>query len=266
MVAAYTDTGDGYRLDDRQDVFKKDWITRFTVVDPACSTKKKSKYTAICTFGITPAPHKLLVLNVVREHLRIEQILPQLDQVCERWQPHWVGIEGVLFQKALAVFGNNKALFPHIPTIKDYQPGTRSKLERATPAIIRAERGHIYLPHAAPWLEDWEAEHVLFTGDEKVDAFTDLLDCTAYAVMDMDQLAGPDYDDEPFACGSYPDPWATRVPVSTGACRSRQTTIRCGGGSGGNGTYSGSQPVQSGRRSDLSAGSPRRQWTVVDLW
>ena len=53
-----------------------------------------------------------------------------------------------------------------------------------------ASRGLIYLPDDAPWVEDYIAELAMFTGDKKQDSYTDQVNVTAYACMDMAKSAG----------------------------------------------------------------------------
>jgi hypothetical protein len=47
----------------------------------------------------------------------------------------------------------------------------------------------VYLPDSAPWKEQFIAECVQFTGDEKQDAHDDQVDCLAYALQQMNQSA-----------------------------------------------------------------------------
>src|SRR5262249_12797664 len=87
---------------------------------------------------------------------------------------------------------------PGIPAVKPLFPEGKGKLVRATPAIIRAEAGQIFLPESAPWREDFVADLVMFTGDEKQDAYSDQVDALAYAVQ---QLEGH----PPLIHGAMPD-------------------------------------------------------------
>src|SRR5262249_54370754 len=107
---------------------------------------------------------------------------------CQRWGVAWAGFEANGFQLALVRQAQSMRGFP---TVRELQPEGKAKLSRATPAIIRAEQGNFYLPYGAIWLEDFEVEHQQFTGDEKEDAYTDQVDCTAYAVDSFDKYGAP---------------------------------------------------------------------------
>jgi predicted phage terminase large subunit-like protein len=160
---------------------------RFCVVDPACTEKETSDYTAIITCAAAPG-RDLLVLDMVRKRLAVDRIAPEVEEVCRRWGPRWVGIESTGFQTA--IFDALKRR-PGIPAVKALFPEGKGKLVRATPAIIRCEAGQVYLPESAPWKEEFVAELVQFTGDEKQDAHDDQVDAFAYAVQQLDQSAPP---------------------------------------------------------------------------
>jgi hypothetical protein len=44
---------------------------------------------------------ELLVLEVVREQMALDAIVPRLARLCRRWRPQWIGIESVGFQAGL---------------------------------------------------------------------------------------------------------------------------------------------------------------------
>jgi hypothetical protein len=46
----------------------------------------------------------------------------------------------------------------------------------------------VYLPGSAAWKEEFVAECVQFTGDEKQDVRDDQVDCLAYAVQQVDRI------------------------------------------------------------------------------
>lgn len=160
-------------------------VPRFIIIDPANRKTKASKFTAMGVFGDL-GEQRLAVLDMLREQLAVDEIIPRLAWLCERWQPEWVGIEANGFQMFLVKEARRDR---RIPTVRELEPEGKSKLTRATTSIIRAEHGLIYLPsdrEAHPWLEQWETEHHSFTGDEKLDQYTDAVDTTAYAVLSME--------------------------------------------------------------------------------
>jgi predicted phage terminase large subunit-like protein len=157
---------------------------KFCTVDPACTEKETSDFTAIATFAVTPN-RDLLILDVIRKRLAIDRIAPEIAEACRRWRPQWMGIEATGFQVAILEAARRQ---PGVPSVMPLEPEGKGKLVRATPAIIRSEAGQVYLPESAPWKEDFVAECVQFTGDEKQDAHDDQVDCLAYAVQQLDRF------------------------------------------------------------------------------
>jgi len=157
----------------------------FCTLDPAASEKQSADYTVIMVFGVTPK-RDLLIRDVIREHLPIDEIIPRLWSVCQTWRPHYVGIEGAGAFMALVKDARKRQ---GIPSVKLLDTLNKSKLVRATPAINRAHGGQIYLPEQAPWLDEFLAELVQFTGDERHDAYDDQVDALAYGVICLDQTA-----------------------------------------------------------------------------
>lgn len=160
---------------------------KFITCDPAATEKDTSDYTAIGVFGLT-VRRDLLVLEVVRERIPIDEIVPRIRSIVDRYRsPHpvrFVAIEASGFQWALVKEAQRS---PDLPTIWPLEPGGKGKLVRATPAIIRASNGQIYLPERGEWIEDFVAELVQFTGDEKKDSHDDQVDMLAWAVQAIDR-------------------------------------------------------------------------------
>lgn len=154
--------------------------------DPASRAEEANDYTAIGAFAVMPKG-EILVLEVVRERLKVEEIVPRIAGMCQENLPSWVGIEDSGFQVTLI---NDARQHPNIPTVTALQPEGKGKLVRARPAIIRASNGEIYVPkdsNAFPWIEDFLAELVQFTGDEKLDAHDDQVDMLAYFIQQVDR-------------------------------------------------------------------------------
>jgi len=177
--------GPRYRLDGRDQAYSAADCWRFCTVDPAASEKETADYTVIGTFAVTPR-RDLLVLDVVRRRLALDAIVPAVADVCARYQPAFVGMEATGFQLALVQAARQHA---GIPTVRALEPRGTGKLARATPAILRCEAGQVFLPETAPWLEDFEAELIQFTGDDRKDAHDDQVDVLAYAVQQLDLCA-----------------------------------------------------------------------------
>jgi predicted phage terminase large subunit-like protein len=180
---------------------------RFTICDPACTPEDTTRglpigtsdpdYTTIGTYAVTPQ-RELLVLDMVRERLSIDRIVPRICEVNERWQPAWIGIEAVGAFIALVLEAQKRPGLPPVnplsPGISQY-PNRSRKLERATPAIIMASSGRIFVPDEPTlWLDDFMGELVQFTGDPKLDAHDDVVDNLSYAVQEFSRTSATQFD------------------------------------------------------------------------
>jgi predicted phage terminase large subunit-like protein len=173
----YQFRGDAYLLHPHRIVLARD-VWRFAVVDPATDAKKSADYTVMMVVGVTPA-RDLLVLDVVRRQLDVGDILPALAGACRAWRPlTFVGMESVAFQRLLAL---EAAKHRNIPPVRELRPQGKGKLARAVPAIVKAERKEIHLPHESPWLDDFVTELASFVGAN--DLTDDQVDALAYAVL-----------------------------------------------------------------------------------
>jgi predicted phage terminase large subunit-like protein len=179
----FTDDGKVIRLDTGE-TFDRPQVWRFIVLDPAASEKETSDYTAIGVFGVCPGNH-LLVLDMVRERLPLEQIVPRLRGLCEHYTPAFVSLESTGFQVALV---KEARRWEGMPAIREVQPEGKGKLVRATPALIRAESGQVFLKEGAPWVGAFVEELVQFTGLD--DPHDDQVDVLAYAVIEMERPGG----------------------------------------------------------------------------
>ena len=158
---------------------RKAGSTIFVTLDPAATEKEANDYTAMGVFAITSA-NDLLVLDMIRERLGVEKIVPRLDEVCRQWNPKFVSVESLSFQAAIVAEARKRV---GMPPVAELSPMNKSKLSRATPAIIKAEAGQIFLPQAAPWKGAFLDELVGFTGIK--DTHDDQVDVLAYAVAEM---------------------------------------------------------------------------------
>src|SRR5262249_31062914 len=140
--------------------------------------KATADYTAILTLGVCPEG-ELLILDAYRHQIDAGQVVDAIAAVCRTWQPAFIALETVGFQKLLTQEASRR---PGIPPVRRAKPEGKGKLHRAMPAVVRAERGEIFLPgFAAPWLDDLETELAAFTGVS--DDHDDQVDCLAYAVV-----------------------------------------------------------------------------------
>lgn len=155
--------------------------TIFAEVDPAATEHEASDYTGIGVFAATPH-NDLLILDMVRERLGVERILPRLAEVHRQWNLQFAGFELVAFQAALVHAARQRT---DLPPIRERPTHGKSKLARATPAIIKAEAGQIFVPWdpACEWRTPFFDEITKFTGIE--DAHDDQVDVLAQSVTEM---------------------------------------------------------------------------------
>jgi predicted phage terminase large subunit-like protein len=193
--------GDQFVLDGGR-VFSRRACYRFIAVDPAASEKETADYTAIGVFAVTPE-NDLLVLDMVRERLGVEGIVPRLRRLAAQYAPDFVVMEANGFQVALAKEAKRTQ---GLPAVREVTPEGKGKLVRATPAIIRAEGGQVFLPRQAPWIEAFLEELTTFTGQD--DRHDDQVDVLAYAAR---QISRP--------TNIYPSPGAVGGVEVRGAAR-----------------------------------------------
>jgi phage terminase large subunit-like protein len=207
----YSDSGDAYRLDDRQEIHLHRDCWTFCIIDPAKSKKKTADRCAIGTFSVTPNG-RIIIRDVVAERLGHENIVPRLNEVCAIYRPQWVGIEADGFQVFVVtearstVLVNGRWLKKHqaIPTVHELETEGKGKVVRAQPAIIRFENGEIYLPATDkfPWVEPFENELTSVTGFD--DVHDDQFDIMAWAVLALDHLGFGGNVGEPLVLGTRP--------------------------------------------------------------
>jgi hypothetical protein len=119
------------------------------------------------------------VLEVVRERLALDAIVPRLARLCRRWRPQWVGLEAVGFQGGLVLEAQKDR---DVPTAVRLEPEGKGKLVRATPAVLLAEGAGCTCPSGAV-AGGLRGGAALFTGDDRRDAHDDQVDALAYAVL-----------------------------------------------------------------------------------
>lgn len=152
---------------------KKQLCRVIAVVDPAASEKQTADHTAAGAFVLTPTGD-LLVMEMVRQRLRLEEIAPMVAGLCRRWSVQAVMFESNGFQAKIAMECRRT---PGMPPVVETITGPHSKLVRATPAIARAASGQIFLPESAPWSPVFIDECLRFTGlpggqDDQVDCLS----------------------------------------------------------------------------------------------
>jgi predicted phage terminase large subunit-like protein len=172
----YTWRGEYIVLPTGQQCLLKD-LQRFGTADIAASTKTHADHTVISAWAITPR-HELVWLDCVRGKWEVPDIVPQMEKVYDRWKLQYLGIEGGGTQQGVYQTARRTRM-----AVKELHPAGLDKLVRATPAIILAESGRLFLPRSAVWLDAALAEVLAFTGDPRRDAADDIVDTLSYAAQ-----------------------------------------------------------------------------------
>lgn len=161
---------------------RRDQLFIVVSVDWAATARKRSDYTAIGVFGITPQ-NNVLVLEVVNERFPLAQCVPELDKVCKKWRPGMVVVESNGFQEAVALECRR---YPAIPEPHRAMPHGNTKLQRAWNSIKLAAEGRIYTPEYTEkdtrWLNDFEEQLLNFTGDD--DEHDDIVDMLSHFIRE----------------------------------------------------------------------------------
>ena len=138
---------------------------RWQTYDPSAGKSEGSDHFVISTWCLSPLSN-LVWLDCHRDRQEIPDQLAVAQRLYRRWQPQFMAVEEVLNQKAHAQILRRST--DPVMNIHSVSPLGKSKLERATPSLVFAASGRLYLPEdnrAFP-LDDVEGELVRFTGEE----------------------------------------------------------------------------------------------------
>jgi predicted phage terminase large subunit-like protein len=159
----------------------------FLTIDTAASEERTADYTVIGVWCLSPRAD-LISLDVWRFQAEIPGILANIKTVVKRWRPAFVAIEEVGAHSGRAIGQILRRSTDPPMVVRSLQPKSQGKLQRATPAIVLASEGRLWLPYNRPGypLDDVEAELLAFTGLE--DAHDDIVDMIAYAASLLPDL------------------------------------------------------------------------------
>ena len=179
----YADVGDAYkiRLGDRTHHYRKAECSRLLALDWAMGKPKKdarSKQAAAlgtgelggdCTaFVVADLTEDglLFLLDCTNERIPMGSNAPRLAEVCRRWTPVVVAGDDDNLSETMLL---ETRRYRDIPMVKPMSIGGRNKLVRSQAAIVRAERGMIYLPQDdyradKGWVEVLSDQLAAFTG------------------------------------------------------------------------------------------------------
>lgn len=155
----------------------------FHTADTASKAKTHSDWTVIATWAMDTQTFDLFLLQAVRRKMMVPDLVPAVLNVYRQFdQTQFVMVEDA--SSGIGLIQELRTSRGKGINVKDFQPGTADKVSRATPAIIRAEAGQIYLPtNEPPWLADYINEIVAFSGDPALnDDCVDTLSMAAWWV------------------------------------------------------------------------------------
>lgn len=147
----------------------------YITCDLAVSTKDKSDYSVIASWGISKSrKSELLLLDVIRERLEGPEIIPRIRGAIERWGAVGAWIEKTNFHTHLIQHARSQGML-----IGELKPDTDKKT-RAIPATMLAEGGQLYFRAGADWLPEFEDELLSFP---EANIHDDCVDVMSYAAQ-----------------------------------------------------------------------------------
>jgi predicted phage terminase large subunit-like protein len=172
----YKDAGDYWILADRPGAIHKSSCTVLGSVDPAASEKQSADYTAMLAGALTPLGD-LLLLESEKERMTPDKIPPAMLRFARRHGIEFYTFEDSGFQIAVVLEARK---LNGMPPIREVAPRGKGKVVRATPAMVKAEAGQVYVPDPSPpWLDNWFDVLERFRGEDEendvVDAFADMV-------------------------------------------------------------------------------------------
>lgn len=183
----YLDTGDAYRIADGHDRTRhilKAECSRLLALDWAMGKPKsdarsvaaraqgldldelKGDHTAFVVADLTP-DGLLFLLYCLNERIPMGSNAPRLAETCRRWLPVVVAGDDDNLSETMML---ETRRYRDIPTVKPMSIGGRNKLIRSQAAIVRAERGMVYLPQEGyrvrenEWIDLLSDQLSMFTG------------------------------------------------------------------------------------------------------
>src|SRR5581483_9362247 len=148
-------------------VRKADCFTIITA-DLAISTSSKADYTALCVASIAKSG-EVVLLDLIRERMPGTAIVPRLVDLNEQYQPAYIIVEDVAFQRMVI----DQARAEGLP-VRAVKP-IGDKEARSYPLQNRFHNGQVWFPKDRPWLGELQKELIEFpqgSHDDMVDALS----------------------------------------------------------------------------------------------
>ena len=151
-------------------------VWRFSTMDPAYTSTKRSDFTVLATWGVAPTdPPSLMLMDLQRVRVEHAEHAPMIRRVWDTQKPAWIGVEKQM--ATLSLFDEVQRAGVVVRWLKP----DKNKIARAETAVALVEAGRIFLPDQAPWLDEFLAEVVSFP----VAAHDDQVDVLSYAAAEL---------------------------------------------------------------------------------
>ncbi len=169
---------------------------RFLTCDPAASAVETAKtddpdYTVVCAWAVTPRGD-LVWVDCDRFRAEIPDIVPRLESMWALHSPVFAAVETVAANRAVYQLACRTRM-----SVRSLEVKARDKLVRATPAMILASRGRVWVPRSAHWLDDALGELLRFKGDGR--GHDDVVDNLSMGAEILSEYDGADDDAMPIA-------------------------------------------------------------------
>jgi len=167
------DGDDYFRLGER--VIAKADCTIFATMDTAYTKSKRSDYTALGVWAVTPHdPADLILLHMFRKRVEHAEHAPLLLQAWNEYKPRWVGLEKI--SASLALFSEAQ----RNGVVMRWLTPDRNKVARAETAVAMAEQGRVWVRATSDAQEFVEEASTFPVGDHD-----DTVDVFAYAAAEV---------------------------------------------------------------------------------
>ena len=166
--------GDEYfQLDDR--LIARADCTIFGTMDTAYTKSKKSDYTALGVWAVTPGdPADLILLHMYRLRASHAEHSPLIQQAWNEYRPRWIGLEKISATLSLFADAQRQGV------VMRWLTPDRNKVARAETAVAMTEQHRVWLPEHAD-MADFVEECVTFPQG----AHDDMVDVFAYAAGEV---------------------------------------------------------------------------------
>lgn len=148
----------------------------YSAIDPAISTSK-GDYSAIVTMGMDPDRNKY-ILDVRRGRWGVDELIDNIFEVHRTWSPVEVGLETVMFQKAL--------LWPIREAMRREQVYIRIRELKPSSKVTKEARIsslHEFFANGSLWMRESMTELQKELLEFPVGAHDDMIDALAYVVQ-----------------------------------------------------------------------------------